>query len=112
MHPKQSYELYEDHYMIRSNDGPKAPFWGGDIAVNIVRQFLSAQSDFIFSQLDQTRESRTKMFKIALKLMYTHAWVFDSTLKYSHLSFRSHAEAFLATTSHQDTIEKYLKISI
>lgn len=101
VHPNKNYELWSDHTIIESNDGPKPSFLGDDFPIEIVWDFLSEQSQFVFYLLEKSRDAYPKKFKTALQLMYMHACIFDSTLQYSHLSFRSHAEAFLATSGDQ-----------
>jgi hypothetical protein len=74
---------------------PYSPFLTHDGLKAAVRAFLSATSEFAVQWLLLVRDGSMNRQELCLRLMIALAWVADPERLRSHLSFNSHAQAFL-----------------
>ncbi|GGA66210.1 lantibiotic dehydratase C-terminal domain-containing protein [Ornithinibacillus halotolerans] len=102
----EEMDLQPNNSVIVSSEQPSTMLWGGELGVKMVQKYLSKNNEFLFTCLKQIRDNEIEKFGVVLKLMYIHAWLMDPSLKYSHLSFRSHAEAFFMSTEEPSKYRK------
>ncbi|WP_181454523.1 lantibiotic dehydratase C-terminal domain-containing protein [Paenibacillus dendritiformis] len=89
-------KLYPDNFVELFDDEPNVQMFGGEEAVQLGRAFLAESYDTTIRLMSAIRNQEVTLYNAGMKLMCCKAYVLDPSLVYSHISYRSHAEAFLA----------------
>jgi hypothetical protein len=85
---------------------PYSPFLTHDGLKAAVRAFLGATSGFAVSWLRLVRDGRVNRQELCLQLMIALAYVADPERLRPHLSFNSHAQAFLRVRDREGALSR------
>lgn len=89
--------LAADNSVLEGSEDLRDEFVGGPEAAEVARWFYSDTAPLVAEWLDAARDAPQLRRRIAWELMVGFVWTADPTLRSSHLTFRSHAEAILAS---------------
>ena len=102
--------LRADNTVLRAPYEIRSELLGGALMVEALQEYLAGTRSLIWELLELTRNNegirRSMLFTCMLLIAVLYA---DEGIRYGHLSFRSHAEAFLSTASPSLRVQ-YLRI--